>query len=194
MGTEIAIPVFGPLIFIGTALLIYLAISGRRKPVSESSALGMGRSRLALGLLGVLVAALAYSYWDTVELSRYKVVEGHVTQAEADQYFWGWFLNLFCLATPFIYFFFAVLGLPILKLLRRIGFLSILGALVASQVIALLISGYAALLPDSDWCRANSLQCAAHRYGEAAPLLGLVAIAFALASRLPWLRGLRGAS
>jgi hypothetical protein len=140
MGTEIAVPVFGPLILIGAAILIYLAISGRRRPISESSTLGMGRSRLALGYLGVLAAAFAYSYWDTVDLSRYKVAEGHVTQAEADQYFWGWLLNLLCLVTPFIYLFLTALGLPLLKILRRIGFVSILGTLLASQAIALLIS------------------------------------------------------
>jgi hypothetical protein len=182
------------LILIGVVFLAYLAMSGRHRPVSEKSTLGLGRSRLAFGYLGVLVAALLYSYWDTVELSKYKIAEGHVTSAEADEYFWGWFLNLFCMATPLIYFFLTVVGLPLLKLLRRIGLLSMPGVFLASQAVALVVAGFVAISPDSDWCSSNRLMCGTGRYWEVAPLLGLVAVAFALASRLPWLKVVRHAS
>ncbi len=194
MGTEIAVPILGPIILIGVVFLAYMAVSGRNQPISETSALGLGRSRLAFGYLGVLVAALLYSYWDTVELSKYKIAEGHVTPAEADEYFWGWFLNLFCLATPFIYFFLTVVGLPLLKVLRRLGLLSVLGAFLASQALAIVIAGYAVISPYGDWCSANRLSCGIDEYWEAAPLLGVVAVAFALTSRLPWLKVVRHAS
>lgn len=194
MGTEIAIPVFGPLILIGVVVLLYLAVSGLRRPVSESSTLGLGRARLAFGYLGVLGVTFLFTYYDTLELSEYKVAEGHVTQVEAENYFWGWFLNLFCLVVPFNFFLFTVLGLPLLKVLRRLGFLSVLGFLATSQIIALAIAVYGGLSSDNGLCLAGPLRCVANVYVEAAPGLAIVSLAFGLAARLPWLVGMRHAS
>ena len=136
MGTEIAIPFFGPLIAIGTVVLLYIAISGRRRTITGASAFDLGRSCIALGYLGVLVALVAYCYVDTAELSRTKIARGDVTAAEASQYFFGWFLNIFCLETPFVIFFVTVLGLPLLSSLRRIRFASVLGVMITSQLLA----------------------------------------------------------
>jgi len=70
MGSEVAIPLFGPLILIGVMTLFYLAIFGRRPASSESALLGLGRRRLAMGYLGALAVLAAYNYIDTVDLLR----------------------------------------------------------------------------------------------------------------------------
>ena len=62
MGAEIAVPVFGPLIAIGIAILLYLTVSGRKAVVTGSSKLGLGRSRLAPGYVGALIVVAIYRY------------------------------------------------------------------------------------------------------------------------------------
>jgi hypothetical protein len=100
-----------------------------------------------------------------------KVARGDVTSAEAARYFLGWFLNIFCLVTPFMILFITVLGLPLLAALRRIGFASVLGALLSGQLVAACFS-----------------LCFSSDYISNAVLAGLLTMGFVLAARLPWLR------
>src|SRR5579862_4635225 len=121
MGSEIAVPLFGPLIIIGVAVLLYLAVFGRRSAPPEIGLLGLGRRRIAAGYLGVLLVLVIYNYLDTLDLSHGKVASGEVTPKVAAQYFWGWYFFGICLTTPFVVFFVTVIGLPLLVLLRRLG-------------------------------------------------------------------------
>jgi hypothetical protein len=144
MGSEIAIPIFGPLIIIGVAALLYLALAGRSFAHTESALLGLGRRRLAMGYLGALMVLAVYNYIDTVDLSRAKVTRGDVTAAEAARYFWGWYIYGLCLITPFVIFFITVLGLPLLALLRRLEFASVLGGVAMSatgRIVLLTVCG-----------------------------------------------------
>jgi len=141
--------------------------------------------------LGVLVVSAAYSYWNTVELSKFQVGQGYVTQAQANKYFLGWYLSHFCLNTPFMFFFLTSLGLPALLALRRIGFVSVFGAILASQILALLLSLYPLLFPYNSWCSENPMQCFSRQYWETTVLAAAMALSFGTASRLPWFKGPR---
>ena len=188
MGSEIAPFLFGPILIFCAGLLIFLAISGRRRVVTSNSTLGLGRSRLALGYLAVLVVCLAYSYWDTINLSNMKVARGDVTQLEADQYFWGWYIYGFSLTTPFYLFYLTALGLPALAILRRLGLMSVVGACICGQLVAFLMALLVLLFFANDWCRLNAAQCVVSNYTASAPLALSMAVAFALATRLPLFR------
>ncbi len=194
MGSEFAPVLFGPVLVLCAIFLVYLAVSGRHRPVDVKSTLGLGRSRLARGYLAVIVVCLAYAYWDTVALIEFKVARGDVSQAEASQNLWGWFVYGFTLSAPFNLLFLTALGLPTLSLLRRIGFMSVAGVGVASQVIALILVILLMLLFENDWCRANTVQCMARDYGETGVLALLMALAFSLAAKLPWLKWVEHAS
>jgi hypothetical protein len=185
MGSEIAIPVFGPLIIIGVVALLFLAIAGPRS--ADSATLGLGRRRLAMGFLGTLVVLAVYNYIETVDLSRTKVTRGDVTGAEAAQDFWGWYVFSLCLTTPFLVFFITVLGLPLLALLRRLGFASVLGAIAASQLAALFLSLCVTFL-DNQWCHAHLWKCLLSNFTSTAILVNALTLGFVLAARLPWWR------
>jgi hypothetical protein len=187
MGSEIAIPVFGPLIIIGVVALLFLVVAGRRPASAESATLGLGRRRLAMGYFGVLIVLAVYNYIDTVDLSHTKVTRGDVTGAEAARYFWGWYLFGLCLITPFAIFFFTVLGLPLLALLRRLGFASAIGGLAVSLPVALCMSLCVTLL-DNEWCHAHLWKCSLSNFKDTAILAGALTLGFVLAARLPWWR------
>lgn len=186
MGTEIAVPFFGPLILIGTAILLYLAIRSRRSPVTGSSMLGLGWSRIAIGYLCSLLALVAYCYMDTTDLSRMKIARGDVTAGEPSQYFFGWFLNIFCLVAPFMFILMTALGLPLLSVLRRVRFASVLGTMMLSQLVAACFT-WIFLSPYTDWCKAHELLCFKTANKSNAILAGLLTAGFALGARLPWL-------
>ena len=80
MGTEIAVPVFGPLIGIGLVILLFVAIRRRRSTVNKTRTLGLGRSRIALGYLGAIAGLVVYSCIDTVDISRIKVARATLLQ------------------------------------------------------------------------------------------------------------------
>ena len=184
MGTEIAVPFFGPLIAIGIAILLYLTVSGRKAAITGSSKLGLGRTRLALGYLGALIVVAIYCYVDTTDLSHTKVARGDVTPVEAAQNFWGWYLNIFCLMTPFVIFFLTAVGLPLLAVLRRFRFASVLAAMLCSQACAAFISLYSY----NDYCDSHRLACFRFNFASNSILAGAVTAGFVLMARLPWLR------
>jgi hypothetical protein len=187
MGSEIAIPLFGPLIIIGMVALLVVALARPRSTPAESATLGLGKRRLAMGYLGALVVLAVYNYIDTVDLSHTKVTRGDVTAADAARYFWGWYVFGLCLMTPFAIFFITVLGLPLLALLRRLRFASVLGALAASQLVALCLSLCVTFL-DNQWCHAHLWECSRSNFTSTAILAGALTLGFVLAARLPWCR------
>lgn len=194
MGSEIAPVVFGPILVVCAVVLLYLSISGRSRPITRNSTLGLGRGRLAVGYLAVFVVCLAAAYWDTIDLSNVKVARGDVTQLQANQLFWGWYIYGFSLTTPFYFLFLTAMGLPALALLRRLRFLSVAGACVCSQVILFLLALFPPLFYSDGWCGLNAMQCVTNYYIQAAPLTLAMALAFAVATRLPLLRWTEHAS
>jgi hypothetical protein len=188
MGSEIAIPVFGPLILLGVVALVLLAIAGRSSGPAESALLGLGTRRLAKGYLGALVVLAVYNYVDTIDLSHTKVTRGDVTAAEAARYFWGWYVFGLCLITPLVIFFITVLGLPLLALLRRFGFASVLGGLVGSQLVALCFTLCVVLPLENQWCHSHLWKCLLSDFTQTAVLSGALALGFVVAARLPWWR------
>jgi hypothetical protein len=181
MGNEFAPVLIWPIV----AFLVYLAVSGRRRSVTSRSTVGLGRGRLALGYLAVLLVCLAYAYWDTIDLSNWKVARGHVTQLEANQYFWNWYINGFSLAALFCLFVLTALGLPTLAVLRRLRLTSVVGVCIGSQIIAFLLALFPLLFP---WCSVHATQCVANYYTELALWAFAMALAFAVAARLPLFR------
>jgi hypothetical protein len=171
MGTEIAGPVFGPLTLLGLVILLYLAISGRKAVVTETSPLGLGKSRIALGYLGVMLALAMCTYVDTIRLTDLKVQRGDVTRLYGQQAFVGWYLELYFLSVPLIFAAVTVFGLPLLALLRRIRLASLLGTLLVGQLAAATLA------------RAFDTSLLDHSLWAAAVTGG-----FALGARLPWLR------
>lgn len=188
MGSEIAPVLFGPILVLCAVVLVFLAFSGRRRLVTRKSTLGLGRSRLALGYLAVFMVCLAYAYWDTINLSNMKVARGDVTQLQADQYFWGWYIYGFSLATPFYFFFLTAVGLPALAILRRLGLMSVVGTCICSQIVAFVLALLASLFFANDWCSSHAVRCVASNYTDLALLALAIALAFAVATRLPLLR------
>jgi hypothetical protein len=170
MGTEIAGPVFGPLTLLGLVILLYLAISGRKAVVTESSLLGLGKSRIALGYLGIMIALAVCTYVDTVSLTDLKVQRGDVTRLYAQRAFVGWYLELYFLGVPLIVAAVTVFGLPLLAVLRRVRLASFLGTLLVGQLAAAVLTHVfgTPLLAHSLWAAA-------------------VTGGFALGARLPWL-------
>ena len=185
MGSEIAPVLFGPILVLCAGILIFLAISGRHRVVTSNSTLGLGRTRLALGYLAVFVVCLAYSFWDTINLSNMKVARGDVTELEADQYFWSWYIYGFSLTTPFYFFFLTALGLPGLAILRRFKLMSVAGTCIGSQIVAFLLSLLGFLFFANYWCRSDTLRCVLSNYASTAPLALFTGLAFAVAARLP---------
>jgi hypothetical protein len=186
MGTEIAVPLFGPLIVIGVIILLYVAIRWRESPVNKSPMFGVGRSRIALGYLGAIAGLVAYSYIDTTEISRIKVARGDVTATEAAHFFFGWFLNIFCLSTPFMILLMSALGLPLLSALRRIRFASLVGAMMLGQIVAAFFT-WLFLSPYTEWCHSHELLCFQSANKSNAILASMLTAGFALGARLPWL-------
>jgi len=186
MGTEVAVPLFGPLIVIGVIILLYVAIRWRKLPFNKSAMLGLGRSRIALGFLGAIAGLVAYSYIDTTEISRIKVARGDVTAAGAAHFFFGWFLNIFCLSTPFMILLMSAVGLPLLSALRRIRFASLIGALISGQIAAAFFT-WLFLSPYTEWCRSHELLCFQSANKSNAILASMLTAGFALGARLPWL-------
>jgi hypothetical protein len=186
MGTEIAVPLFGPLIGIGLIVLLYVAIVGRKVSINKLPTRGLGRRRIALGYLGAIAALAAYSYIDTTEISRIKVARGDVTTTEAAQFFFGWFLNIFCLSTPFMILLMSALGLPLLSALRRIRFASMVGVMMSGQIVAAFLT-WLFLSPYTEWCRSHELLCFQAANKSNALLASMLTAGFALGARLPWL-------
>lgn len=191
MGSEIAIPVFGPLIIIGVVALLALAIAGRKSVPTESSMLGLGRRRIAMGYLGALIVLAGYNYFETIDLSHLKITRGDVTAAAAAQFFWGWYVFGLCLITPFAIFFLTVLGLPLLALLRQFGFASVFGAFVVSQLVALGLSLFVSQFLNNPWCDSHFWKCLFSNFRPTATVVGVITLGFVIAARLPWWRSTR---
>lgn len=189
MATDFAVYYFALPVLIGILVLFVIAFAGRKRVTSSKSFLGLGRSRIAFGYLGSLLALLIYSAIDSVVLGRAKVALDEVTAMEAHKLTLGWTLYLFILFTPFVVILLSVVGLPTLAVLRRIRLASVSGALVASQLAAASFSVWPAVYPSNLWCESHRLQCVGGAYTSASILCATVALGFGVGSRLPWLRG-----
>lgn len=139
-----------------------------------------------MGYLGAIAGLVAYSYIDTAEISRIKVARGDVTSMEAAHIFFGWFLNIFCLSTPFMILLMSALGLPLLSALRRIRFASLVGAILSGQLVAAFFT-WLFLPPYTEWCRSHELLCFLSANKSNAILASMLTAGFALGARLPWL-------
>jgi hypothetical protein len=171
MGSEIAVPVFGPIVLICTIALVIVAISGRRRVVSTASILGLGRTRLALGYLGALVASVPVAIWMAWDDAKFKVGNHYITAEAAAKYQPGWSLTFYFILAPIAMVLITVLGLPLLALLRRVRLASIVGVLAASLAIAVILSY---------WMDSVSFEDLA--------IFETVTAGFVLAARLPWIR------
>ncbi|WP_449302066.1 hypothetical protein [Pseudoxanthomonas mexicana] len=189
MATDFAVAYFWLPVLIGIIVLLGIAFIGRNRRSTSTSLLGLGRSRIARGYLGALVVLFIYSAIDSVLLGRTKVALGHVTAAEAHRLTPGWTLYLFILMAPFVVFLLSIVGLPALALLRRLRFMSVSGALIASQLVAALFALWPAVSPINLWCETHRLECISDVFVSASTLSAAVTLGFAVAAKLPWLRG-----
>lgn len=189
MATDFAVAYFWLPVLIGIVVLLAIAFIGRKRPSTNTSFLGLGRSRIARGYLGAMAVLFIYSAIDSVILGRTKVALGHVTAAEAHRLTPGWTLYLFILMVPFVVFFLSVVGLPALALLRRLRFASVAGALIASQVFAALLALWPAVSPYNLWCETHRLECISGAFVSASILSAAISLGFALTAKLPWWRG-----
>ena len=90
---------------------------------------------------------------------------------------------------PFVVFLLSIVGLPALALLRRLRFMSVSGALIASQLVAALFALWPAVSPINLWCETHRLECISDVFVSASTLSAAVTLGFAVAAKLPWLRG-----
>ena len=80
----------------------------------------------------------------------------------------------------------SALGLPLLAVLRRIRFASLLGAMMSGQIVAAFFT-WLFLAPYIDWCQSHELLCFQSANKSNAILASVLTAGFALGARLPWL-------
>jgi hypothetical protein len=171
MGSEIALPVFGPIVMFGAIALIIIAIRSRGRLVSAASTLGLGRRRIALGYLGALMASIPVAVWMARDDARFQVENHYISQADAARYQPGWSLTFYFILTPIAIVLITVVGLPVLALLRKVRLASVAGALGAGLVFSVLLSY---------WMDSVS--------PESIAIWETVTAGFVLAAGLPWIR------
>jgi hypothetical protein len=171
MGSEIAGPVFAPIVLIVVIILTTVAIRGRRRLVSEASTLGLGRSRIALGYLGSLLASIPVALWMARDDAQSHVANHLMSADEAARFQPGWALTFYFLVTPFVLFLTTVVGLPVLALLRKLRLASVVGALGASLIVSVGLSF---------WIDSTSVADVV--------ILETITAGFVLGARLPWIR------
>jgi hypothetical protein len=171
MGSEIAVPVFGPIVLITAIVLVIVAIMGWRRPISVTSTLGLGRRRIALGYLGSLVACIPVAIWMAKDDARFQIANHYISVADAVRYQPGWSLEFYFMTTPITIVLITVVGLPILTLLRKIRLASVVGALGAGILVAALLSYWADEAP-----------------AENITMFLTIIAGFVLAARLPWIK------
>ena len=171
MGSEIALPVFGPIVLLAAIFFAVVAIKGRGRVTSEQSTLGLGRTRISLGYLGALLACVPVALWMSRDDARFKVENHYLTAETALRYQLGWALTFYFLITPFVLLLITVAGLPTLALLRRVRLASIVGVFFACLVV---VVGISLLLGAPS--------------GEDAIMCIIVAAGFAAGARLPLFR------
>jgi hypothetical protein len=102
-------------------VLLFLALSDRRG-VSQERLLGLGRGRIAAGYLGALCMLVLVSLWDTRNDPRrvftilYVIVFG-----------------------PVVIVLLTLIGLPMIALLRRLRFASVLGVSATGAIVTMLL-------------------------------------------------------
>jgi hypothetical protein len=89
------------------------------------------------------------------------------------------------IATPILTF----VGLPLLVVLRRLGMLSVVGAVAAGQAIVVVLVAFSLPLPPLERCPSGGLECASGGILLLSISALAVALGFALGARLPWLLG-----
>jgi hypothetical protein len=171
MGSEIALPVFGPIVLLVAIAMIIVAIRGRGRLVSGASTLGLGRSRIALGYLGVLVASIPVAMWMARDDARFQVANHYISPEAAVRYQPGWSLTFYFILTPIAIFLVTVLGLPLLALLRKVRLASAAGVLGVSLILSVVLSY---------WMDSASTSNVA--------IWETISAGFVLAARLPWIR------
>jgi hypothetical protein len=140
MGSEIAVPVFGPLIVIMAIMLTIVAIRGRRRIPSGTSTFCIDRRRIALGYLGVLVASIPVAVWMAHDDAKFQVANHYITDQDAARYQPGWSLSFYCIVTPVAIFLLTVAGLPLLALLRKVRLASAAGCLGVGLILSVTMS------------------------------------------------------
>lgn len=171
MGSEIALPVLGPIVLIGIAILIVAAISGRRRQISERSFLGLGRTRIASGYLGSLVAVVPVAFLMARDDACFQVANHYITAEAAARYQPKWTLEFYFMTATFTIVLITIIGLPTLALLRKIKMASAVGITGACLVIVTILSF---------WLNSISAQDIG--------VIAAVTACFALAARLPWIQ------
>jgi hypothetical protein len=175
----------------GIAALIVVAIFSPKVPVGVGF-VGLGRRRIALGYLGALAATLAYSFINAVQLMLWKADQGHISASEAQGRFFSTTLYLFVLYAPFVIGFLSIIGLPFLQVMRRLRVATVAGAVSLAIVLVAAITCFTLAFPYNLWCGSHAWQCGKETFESAFAFAIPVALAFAIAAGLPWLRNAPG--
>jgi hypothetical protein len=179
MGNEFFIGIFFFPVLAGILVLLYLASFSVEQAETHPGTLGLGRRRIAAGLLGAIVATLILTTISEFSSAYSRGLEHNAV---------NWAASMFIIVTPFVIAGIVILGFPFFSFLRRYRLQSVLGCCL----IALFISGVFAVLalpfPDNLWCEANPVQCVTRRLSFAFTLSGLCALGFGIFARLPIFR------
>lgn len=171
MGTEAVIPLFGPLFLGCLVLLVVLAARRQRGIGSRDLLLGVGRRRIARGYLASIAVAVAIAVWMTQGQLRWGLEFGSYRKEAAFEYAVELFLFYLVTFGVLVVFVLTVVGLPLLALLRRLNFNSIVGVIFLSLVVSAGIS----------WLLDASII-------EVAAVCIVVAVGFACGAKLPLCR------
>jgi hypothetical protein len=171
MGTEIALPILGPIVLIFATAMVVVAIKGWHRPTSTASTLGLGRSRIARGYLGSLAACIPIGVWMARDDGRFQVARHYISAADAARYQFGWSLEFISMTAYFTVVLITAVGLPILMLLRKVRLVSVIGAMCASLSVACLLSCWVGEAPVENMV-----------------IFLTITAGFVLAAQLPWIR------
>jgi hypothetical protein len=168
VGSEIAIPVLGPIILSFSSPLVFVALRYRRFPAPATSFVGLGRSRTAFGYIGSLIACIPISVWAAKDDVNFQVGHHYLTAVQAERRFSDWALEFYFIQASITVVVITVVGLPALAVLRRIRLASVLGTIAVGLPASLVLS-----------------YCSHEPPGEFLAIWLLVIAGFDLGARLP---------
>ena len=187
MATDFAYAAMLIPVLLGIVTLLAVAFFGSKVPIGTGF-VGLGRRRIACGFLGALVATLAYSLVESVQLLFWKIGQGHIPASDFQSRLPGTVLYLFVITAPFVVIALSLVGIPILSALRRLRMASVAGVTGCTVINALAWAAVVIAAPYNIWCDTHPWGCGGETFLDLLEISLPVAFAFGVFARLPWLR------
>ncbi|MFP4004264.1 MAG: hypothetical protein ACLFV8_10850 [Alphaproteobacteria bacterium] len=189
MGAEV-IGIFPFLLIPVAAVLIEMAYTDRSRRLGQGT-LGLGRGRLARGLLAALGIMIPYSAVHA-SLDFFERVNQGPLEASA---YWdtipGWLMIDLGIHTFTQLLFLTIFGTPLFWLFYRLRFASLAGVIVIALLISAGWAGETFLDPYNLWCERHLKACVTKQFVNFSIPTLLTAVAFSFGAGLPLVKGVR---